>query len=278
MKVVYLGSDVFLPCFEYFLKNHEVLALYTYHNNEDYFSEYEIKSVAEQNNISVYYDPISSEEITRLFKEEGCELLFSAEYNRILPIPDDLSEFRGINIHNSLLPTGRSYYPIEAGMEREISCTGVTFHILEATVDSGAILSQRQIPITPAMDSIDIYLSCAEHAVKMLEEIMSDFDAFWSGAKKQSVKPACWKRPDERKLTLCHETSCSEAIDIFRRYNSLTQVFINGKWYYVTGMTASEHRIKNDRFVSPILVLYPVQDGHLRLQLRPKDAAEESND
>ena len=34
MKVVYFGSDVFLSCFEYFVEKHQVLALYTYHNDE----------------------------------------------------------------------------------------------------------------------------------------------------------------------------------------------------------------------------------------------------
>ena len=42
MKVVYFGSDVFLSCFEYFVEKHQVLALYTYHNDEDYFTEYAI--------------------------------------------------------------------------------------------------------------------------------------------------------------------------------------------------------------------------------------------
>ena len=39
MKIVYFGSDVFLSCFEYLAGGHEILALYTYHNEEDYFTE-----------------------------------------------------------------------------------------------------------------------------------------------------------------------------------------------------------------------------------------------
>ena len=48
MKVVYFGSDVFLSCFEYFVEKHQVLALYTYHNDEDYFTEYAIVKRAEE--------------------------------------------------------------------------------------------------------------------------------------------------------------------------------------------------------------------------------------
>lgn len=69
MKIVYFGSDVFLSCFEYFLKNHEILALYTYHNDEDYFTEYSIKNEAERHGIPVYYEPITPERIEKYFKE-----------------------------------------------------------------------------------------------------------------------------------------------------------------------------------------------------------------
>ena len=111
MKVVYFGSDVFLSCFEYFVEKHHVLALYTYHNDEDYFTEYAIVRRAGELGIPVHYEAISPEEIRRYFTEEGCELFFIAEYDRILTLPEELPAFRGINTHSSLLPQGRSYLP-----------------------------------------------------------------------------------------------------------------------------------------------------------------------
>ena len=63
MKVVYFGSDVFLSCFEYFVEKHHVLALYTYHNDEDYFTEYAIVKRAGELGIPVHYEAISPEEI-----------------------------------------------------------------------------------------------------------------------------------------------------------------------------------------------------------------------
>ena len=91
MKVVYFGSDVFLSCFEYFVEKHQVLALYTYHNDEDYFTEYAIVKRAGELGIPVHYEAISPEEIRRYFTEEGCELSFIAEYDRILTLPEDFS-------------------------------------------------------------------------------------------------------------------------------------------------------------------------------------------
>ena len=148
MKVVYFGSDVFLSCFEYFVEKHQVLALYTYHNDEDYFTEYAIVRRAGELGIPVHYEAISPEEIRRYFTEEGCELFFIAEYDRILTLPEGFPAFRGINTHSSLLPQGRSYYPIEGAMERELSCTGVTMHKVAQRLDGGDVLAQHTIDIT----------------------------------------------------------------------------------------------------------------------------------
>ena len=137
MKIVYFGSDVFLPCFTYFLQQHQILALYTYHNDEDYFTEYAIVKLARERNIPVHYEAITPQEITRYFTEEGCELFFIAEYDRILTLPQELPSFRGVNTHSSLLPQGRSYYPIEGAMERSLARTGVTMHKVAQRLDGG---------------------------------------------------------------------------------------------------------------------------------------------
>ena len=75
MKIVYFGTDVFLSCFRYFAEYHEILALYTYHNDEDYFTEYRIVKEAESLGIPVHYEDISEETTCRYFEEEGCRAL-----------------------------------------------------------------------------------------------------------------------------------------------------------------------------------------------------------
>lgn len=272
MKMVYFGSDVFLSCFEYFIQNHHVLALYTYHNGEDYFTEYAITERARQLGIPVHYESITRERMAQYMTQEGCELFFVAEYDRILPLPTDLPAFRGINIHSSLLPTGRSYYPIEAAMERHLVHTGVTMHKLAQAMDEGDILSQRSIEITPDMDSVDIYLRSAAHAREMVEEIIGNIDAFWSSSRSRREKESYWHRPEGSLLTLGHHLTRREALDIFRRYNMMTQLSIHGTWYHVSALTAGVAPLAADvQFLSPSRVLYRIQDGHLRLQIHPME-------
>lgn len=272
MKVVYFGSDVFLSCFEYFLQEHQILALYTYHNEEDYFAEYAIVKKAKQMGIPVYYASISPERITRYFTEEGCDLFFVAEYNRILAIPDNLPQFRGINTHSSLLPQGRSYYPIEAAMERGLSRSGVTMHKLAPQLDHGEILAQRSIAITDEMDSVDVYLYCAAYAREMIEEIAAHMDEYWTSAMPQRESKPYWKRPDPSLLTLHHEMNREDALSVFRKYNSMTQVFLNGEWFYVTALASGTGPLQEEtRFLSPMRLLYRVKDGHLRLHIHPME-------
>ncbi len=270
MKVVYFGSDVFLSCFEYFLKEHEILALYTYHNDEDYFTEYSITALAKERGIPVHYEAITPEEIKRYFRDLGCEMLFVAEYNRIIPIPEDLPEFRGINTHSSLLPQGRSYYPIEAAMERGLSRTGVTMHKLAPKLDKGDIIIQRGFDITPETDSVDIYLQCAKNASEMVKIIFGDIEKYWGEARPQAEKLPYWNRPERELMSLSHGMSRAEAAGIFRKYNAMTEAVIGGRRYFVTGLSAGLSPVYRDEiYLSPNRVLYRVSDGHLRLHILP---------
>lgn len=274
MKIVYFGSDAFLPCFDYLTKHHQILALYTYHNDEDYFTEYSIVRRANALCIPVHYEAITKGKIIDYMKE-GCELFFIAEYNRILDVPDDNPKFRGINTHSSLLPQGRSYYPIEAAMERGLSKTGVTMHKLAKKLDGGEILAHCEIPIAPEVDSIDIYLKCSYYALEMLVEILSDFDKKWTNTSPPVTDSPYWKRPADELLTLHNGMTRCEAQNIFRKYNSMTQIQIDGKWYYVTALDSGMTAMQEDfRFLAENRLLYKLLDGHLRLHILAKQKGE----
>lgn len=270
MKIVYFGTDVFLSCFRYFSEYHEILALYTYHNDEDYFTEYRIVKEAKGLGIPIHYEDISEETTCRYFEEKGCRLFFVAEYNRILPVPKGLPTFRGINMHSSLLPEGRSYYPIEAAMERDLKVTGITMHEIASKLDRGPVLDNYQVEITPDMDSIDIYLRCAEGAEMMIRRMMENFEEEWNAARKQPEDRnyPYWKRPGREKLTITHQMTLEEARDCFRRYNQMAQIEIGGHEYYIRALDTGTTPVADDvRAIKEDMVLYRVKDGHLRLVL-----------
>ncbi len=272
MKIVYFGSDVFLSCFEYLVEREQVLALYTYHNDEDYFNEYNIVSRAEELGIPVHYEAIEPDTIRRFFLEEGCDLFFIAEYDKKIDIPEDLAEFRGINTHSSLLPQGRSYYPIECAMARELSETGVTMHKLSNHLDSGEIIRQRKVEITEDRDSVDIYLMNAVHARQMLQEIMSDFETAWGLAVPQAEVQEYWRRPEDSLLTVTHDMCVRDVLEIFRKYNSMTEILIRDRIYFVTAvMPGSAPLPKEEMRIHDTLWLYGLKDGHVRVSIFAKN-------
>ena len=269
MDIIYFGTDVFYSCFDYLSKHHRIRELYTYHNDEDYFTEYEIVRRAKELGIPVHYEAVTPEQTKAYFKD-GVSVYFSAEYDRIIDIPEDLPEFRGINIHSSALPEGRGYYPIESAMERDLPRTGVTAHKLMQRFDSGDILAQRRFDITPDMDSVDVYLTSAANALDMTKEIFSDFESAWNAASVQSGRGSYWKRTAREKLTLTHDMDVREALEIFRRYNGMTEAFINGRKYFVRSAVKGQAFLpKKEIRISDDLYLYAVRDGHVRLTVKP---------
>lgn len=269
MKIVYFGTDVFLETFSYLLENNEILALYTYHKNEDFFTEYEIVKLAHKHEIPVYYDRINLKDIKSYFLEAECELFFVAEYDAIIPVPEDIPNFRAINTHSSLLPEGRSYYPIEIAMYKGLERTGVTIHKLANDLDAGDIIMQEAFPIFEEDSSIDIYNKCAKVQLEMVKKLMGSFESFWETAMPQNKKCKYWKRPDEKELTITHEIKLDKAKQIYRCFNCMTKVKIQDALYYVHAFEIiddiNKEFTENFIYISEKSVLYKVFDGYIQI-------------
>ena len=72
-------------------------------------------------------------------------------YGRIIPQwMLDLPPLGNLNLHGSLLPKYRGAAPIQWAIARGENMTGVTTMRIDAGLDTGDILLQKEIPITPA--------------------------------------------------------------------------------------------------------------------------------
>lgn len=273
MKIVYFGTDVFLKVFQYLLSQHEILALYTYHNDEDYFTEREIVRLAHVIGIPVHYDRITEEQIRAYVLGAGCGLFFSAEYDSKIPVPADFPLFRAVNVHSALLPEGRSYYPIETAMTAQRSVSGVTIHKLAAAFDRGDILAQHSFPIEPQDDSVDIYLKSAAAACDLTKKIMSDLEGYWSRARVQTLPLPSWRLSPEAERTITHQMTVAQAKELYRCFNKLTIVCVDYRAFYVDGFMPGNAVIGNsDRdiiSVSDRRIIYGLADGNVRIDIEP---------
>lgn len=267
MNIVYLGSDVYLDTFRYLADTNNVLALYTYHNDEDYFMETGIVTEAKKRNIPVHYEVLSADDIRDYCNNRNCELIYCAEYDRIIDLPEDVENLKAINVHASLLPKGRSYYPIECAYDKNEAEAGVTMHKMVQKLDSGAIIFQKSFK-TDTRDSIDMYLECGKAIKEFTVEFMKNIDAYWDNAKTQQEKLPYWKRPEQDNMLLNNELSIEEASELYRKYNKMLEVVINDKRYYVISLMTSNIMIDDDYWLmADDYGLYRCRNGHLRLTL-----------
>jgi len=95
-------------------------------------------------------EPEVEQELVRLLRAAGVELVVLAGFMRVLkPITLEAFPRRIINLHPSLLPKfpGREAW-VQALAAGE-TVTGCTVHYVDAGVDSGEIIAQREVPILP---------------------------------------------------------------------------------------------------------------------------------
>src|SRR5208283_4001224 len=79
------------------------------------------------------------------------EAIIVVGYGRIIPQwMIELPRFGNINLHASLLPKYRGAAPIQWAIARGETVTGVSTMRIDAGLDTGDILQQREIPIAPA--------------------------------------------------------------------------------------------------------------------------------
>ncbi len=90
------------------------------------------------------------EEMVRILKEEGVELVVLAGFMRILS-PHFLENFpnRVINIHPSLIPAFQGLNAQRRAVEFGSKITGCSVHIVDESVDGGPVVVQAAVPVLP---------------------------------------------------------------------------------------------------------------------------------
>jgi phosphoribosylglycinamide formyltransferase 1 len=120
--------------------------------------------------------PESESTLVQMLREANVELVALAGFMRVLKAPM-LEAFprRIVNIHPSLLPKFPGLEAWKQALAAGEKMTGCTVHYVDAGVDSGDIIAQRQVPILPddTPDSLHRRIQIAEHEI--YPEVISQF-------------------------------------------------------------------------------------------------------
>lgn len=81
-----------------------------------------------------------------------------------------------INCHPSLLPKHRGSNPYISAIMAGESKTGITFHLMDESIDTGAILLQRETDIAPNDKGSDLKRKCAYIAQNSVSELLDKLE------------------------------------------------------------------------------------------------------
>lgn len=225
MKIAYAGFDLLYPVLESLFENGcEIVKIFT--NKVDNVFEHNEKVIAfaKKHSIDVTTEKITSDDLIEL-KNQGVEALFCAAYYHLIPIIDD---FKMINVHPSLLPLGRGSWPMPLCILNEDKQSGVTFHKMAESFDSGDIILQKSFDITEN-DDLDTFMKKAYELIpSMVKELMSDFPRYYDNATEQG-EGEFQEAPSEYDYIITEDTDFCDADRITRAFYGFNTIYNDGE-------------------------------------------------
>ena len=100
-----------------------------------------------------------------------CVACFSKRIPRVIL---DIPRFACLNVHPSLLPANRGPEPLFWTFREGSAQTGVTIHLIDEGMDSGAIVAQEAIAIPDSISYSDLEVLSAELGGKLLTQCVWD--------------------------------------------------------------------------------------------------------
>ena len=156
-KVIFMGTPQFaVPSLTALIAHHEVVAVVTQPDAPSgrgkALTPSPIKTLALAHGLPVLQpESLKPPDVVAELRSYAPDLIVVAAFGQILrQVVLDLPRFGCINVHASLLPRWRGASPISAAIAAGDPNTGVTIMLMEAGLDSGAILSQRETAIGDA--------------------------------------------------------------------------------------------------------------------------------
>lgn len=189
MKFVFFGYDFMADALQRLMMDgHEPLAIFSFPCDKMFSFNHVMEGIAQERNIPFSVDKPTKDQIEEL-KAQGAEVFLSAGYPYKIPYAYSENTY-GINVHPALLPKGRGIMPAPHIIMGAHEASGVTVHKLEDSFDTGDILYQVPVPITPDEDVETLSCKIAYRAPDILSAIFADIKKFWDNAARQDEKSA----------------------------------------------------------------------------------------
>lgn len=259
-RVVFMGTpDIAVPILEMLIECTNVIMVvtkpdaYVGRKKELVFSP--VKEIALKHNIPVFTPQNIRKEYQELL-DLDIDLIVTCAYGGIIPKAVlDIPRFGCVNVHASLLPKYRGSSPIQWALFNGDTKTGVTIMYMDEGMDTGNIIKEAEIPITPDDNVGTLHDKLGLLGRDTLKELLNDLLNGKVKSIKQDESKATYthfiKREDER---LDFNDKGMNIINKIRGLNPwpLANIMIKGKEIKVIDATFVEKNIMERGIISEI--------------------------
>jgi methionyl-tRNA formyltransferase len=184
MRIVFMGTPAAaVPSLDRILRDgHEVVAVYTQPDRpagRGYGLKMSpVKEFALENHLKIYQPTrIKTPEALEIFESHNADVAVVVAYGRILPESFLRAFPKGaINVHFSLLPKYRGAAPVNWAIAGGETKTGVTTMQMDAGLDTGAILLQREAEISDDETAPELMEKLSVLGADLLSETLAMYD------------------------------------------------------------------------------------------------------
>lgn len=234
MKIAYCGYDFFFDSLGVIEKaGHTVVSIFTNEcDNLRWNFNTKVQEFASAHGIPLTEQKVSASDLVRL-REMGCDLLVSAAYPYRIPI-EAVPGFVGVNLHPTLLPTGRGPWPLPHIILKALAESGVTLHLLSPEFDSGPIVLQQSFAVDERENLETLSCKTKLAARTVMGKFMADPQSWASKATEQGLLGSAeyWPMPTPQERTLDWSLpvrSIDRIARAFGKFNSFA-VFDDAEW------------------------------------------------
>ncbi|MDR3569508.1 MAG: methionyl-tRNA formyltransferase [Syntrophobacteraceae bacterium] len=138
-----------------------------------------VKMLAIEHGLPVYQpERVRGAEVVEKIRSCGAQCAVVVAFGQILAQAVlDIFPLGALNIHGSLLPRLRGAAPVQRAILAGENSTGVSIMLLDAGMDTGPVLLQKETPISPEDTFGTIYKNLAEQGAKLLIDALGEWSA-----------------------------------------------------------------------------------------------------
>ncbi|MBS0659229.1 MAG: methionyl-tRNA formyltransferase [Verrucomicrobia bacterium] len=272
MRLVYLGSgDIGLPTLRALAAAHEIAAVVAQPDQPagrgNQLREPPTKTLARELGLPVLQpERVRRPEAVQALREVAADAFVVFAYGQILPQAVlDLPRLAALNIHASLLPRWRGAAPIQAAIRAGDAVSGHTIMFMDAGLDTGDILLQREVPLAEDETGGSLFARLSALAPECILEALELLAAGRAPRVPQnsalSTLAPKLERPDGRIEWRHGVLELSRRIRAFEPWPGSFTTLPDGRLLKVFGARLASEHGRSD--VAPGTVLGPDGDGAL---------------